>query len=57
MFIKACAISIALSCLGISTFDRKPAAGSDCKGGEPQCPPVQAVATGSNHMYAALMAR
>ncbi|WP_346285995.1 hypothetical protein [Zoogloea sp.] len=57
MFIKACAISVALSCLGISVFDRKPEAGSDCKGSDPQCPPVHAVATGSNHMYAALMAR
>lgn len=57
MFIKACAISIALSCLGISVFDRKPEAGSDCKGSELQCPPVHVVVTGSNHMYAALMAR
>lgn len=57
MFIKACVISIALSCLGISVFDRKPEAGSDCKGSELQCPPVHVVVTGSNHMYAALMAR
>lgn len=57
MFIKACAISVALSCLGISTFDRKSDAAGDCKGADPQCPPVQAVASGSNHMYAALMAR
>lgn len=57
MFIKACAISIALSCLGISVFDRKPEAGSDCKGSDPQCPPVHVAVSSGNHMYATLMAR
>ena len=57
MFIKACAISVALSCLGISAFDRKAEAGKDCKGSDALCPPVQAIASGMNHMYAALMAR
>ncbi|NML28193.1 hypothetical protein [Zoogloea dura] len=57
MFIKACAISVALSCLGISAFDRKSDAANGCKGADSQCPPVQAVASGTHHMYAALMAR
>jgi hypothetical protein len=57
MFIKACAISVALSFLGISAFDRKTDAGKDCKGSDALCPPVQAIASGMNHMYAALMAR
>ena len=57
MFIKACAISIALSCLGISVFDKKPEAGSECKGSDPQCPPAHVAVSGGNHMYAVLMAR
>jgi|JI8StandDraft_1071087.scaffolds.fasta_scaffold64938_2 hypothetical protein len=57
MFIKACAISVALSCLGINLFDRKSDAARDCKGSDSHCAPVQAAVSGTPHMYAALMAR
>lgn len=57
MFVKVCAISVALSFLGVSLFDRKVEGAKDCKAGESHCPPVQAIASGIHHMYAALMAR
>lgn len=57
MFIKAFAISVALSVLGVSHADKNEGAARDCDDAEPSCPPIQAVATGMNLLQAALMVR
>jgi len=57
MFIKAFAISVALSVLGVSQSDQNEGAARDCDDADPLCPPIQAIASGMSHVQAALMAR
>ena len=57
MFIKAFAISVALSVLGVSHADKSDRSARDCDDADHACAPIQAVATGMNHLQAALMAR
>lgn len=57
MFIKAFAICVTLSLLGVSVFEKKTVAANDCKDGDSPCLPLQAIASSANHLYAMLAAR
>jgi hypothetical protein len=57
MFIKAFAISVALSVLGVSHSDKNDDAARASDDADPLSPPIQAIASGMSHVQAALMAR
>ena len=57
MFIKAFAISVALSVLGVSHSDKNDDAARASDDAAPLSPPIQAIASGMSHVQAALMAR
>ncbi|MDD3327648.1 MAG: hypothetical protein PHW25_11265 [Zoogloea sp.] len=57
MFIKAFAISVALSVLGVSHSDKNDDAARAGDDADPLSPPIQAIASGMSHVHAALMAR
>ena len=57
MFIKAFAICVTLSLLGVSLFEKKTVAANDCANADSSCLPLQAMASSANHLYAMLAAR
>ncbi len=57
MYLKVCALSMALGVFGLGLPDKDQEAAAGCGESAPLCPTVHAVATGAGILYAAMMAR